>query len=73
MVRPSQFKKNSKSHITFSGVSIEDTFNMFSNHYLDALFKPQWERFGIDIVSNKNGIPAEKDHKSSTSAFCVIV
>ena len=75
MVRPSQFKKNSKSHITFSGVSIEDTFTMFSNHYLDVLFKPQWERFGIDIVSNKNGIPAEKDHKSksSKSACCVIV
>lgn len=22
---------------------------MFGNHYLDSLFKPQWERFGIDI------------------------
>ena len=80
MVRPSQFKKNSNlSHITFSGVSIEDTFNMFSNHYLDALFKPQWERFGIDFLSkkmignHKNGIPAEKNHKSSTSACCIIV
>lgn len=62
-----------------NGVSIEDTFNMFSNHYLDALFKPQWERFGIDFDSkkmngnHKNGIPADKDHKSSTSACCVIV
>ena len=56
---------------------------MFSNHYLDALFKPQWERFGIDFDSKKingnhnNGIPEDllkdKDHKSSTSACCVIV
>ena len=52
---------------------------MFSNHYLDALFKPQWERFGIDFDSkkingnHKNGKPADKDHKSSTSACCVIV
>ena len=22
----------------------EDTFRLFSNHYLDSLFKPQWER-----------------------------
>ena len=63
---------------------------MFSNHYLDALFKPQWERFGIDFDSkkingnHKNGksedllkygveVRRDKDHKSSTSACCVIV
>ena len=31
------------------GVTIEDLNSLFSNEYLDELFKPQWERFGINI------------------------
>ena len=30
-------------------VSIQDIFNLFSNNYLDNLFKPEWERFGVDM------------------------
>ena len=30
-------------------VSIQDIFNLFSNKYLDRLFKPEWERFGVDV------------------------
>ena len=37
------------------GVTIEDTYKLFSNHYLDDLFKPEWERFGIKFnTSNQN-------------------
>lgn len=33
--------------ILFSGYnSVEDMYIMFSNKYLDVLFKPQWERKG---------------------------
>ena len=38
------------------GVTIEDTYKLFSNHYLDDLFKPEWERFGIKFdTSKQNG------------------
>lgn len=29
--------------------NMEETFNLFSNKYLDELFKPEWERFGIKL------------------------
>ena len=49
----------------YSGVSIKDTHKLFGNHYLDALFKPQWERFGIDIgppsTVKENGLDAEEN------------
>ena len=71
----------------YSGVSIKDTHKLFGNHYLDALFKPQWERFGIEIGSpstekengtaKENGIDAngklpEGHPKPDQSTCCAI-
>lgn len=40
-------------------VSIQDIFNLFSNKYLDKLFKPEWEKYGVDVEAfaaiEKNG------------------
>ncbi|XP_023333091.1 uncharacterized protein LOC111704928 [Eurytemora carolleeae] len=45
--------------------SVEDMYRMFSNKYLDVLFKPQWERFGIDVQSEYPAIkpPTNGVHK----------
>ena len=38
------------------GVTIQDLNSIFSNKHLDQVFKPQWERYGVDITQNyKNG------------------
>ena len=64
----------------FLGVSIQDTHQLFSNYYLDSLFKPQWERFGINMSSPEkkngtdfNGKNPESHQKTENSACCVIV
>ena len=36
------------------GVSIEDIYKSFSNIYLDQVFKPQWDRFGISVNNMKS-------------------
>ena len=57
-------------------VTIEDTFKLFSNHYLDDLFKPEWERFGIKFDKNKQNGHANGDakpEKKSSSACCDIM
>ena len=30
------------------GVSVNDINAIFSNRYLDEVFRPQWERFGVN-------------------------
>ena len=35
------------------GVSIEDLQTLFSNHYLDQLFRPQWELHGVKIAKQE--------------------
>ena len=40
-------------------VYIQDIFNLFSNKYLDKLFKPEWEKYGVNVEAfaaiEKNG------------------
>ena len=31
------------------GVSVNDINAIFSNRYLDEVFRPQWERFGVNL------------------------
>ena len=31
------------------GVSVNDINAIFSNMYLDEVFRPQWERFGVNL------------------------
>ena len=33
------------------GVSVNDINAIFSNRYLDEVFRPQWERFGVNLPS----------------------
>ena len=58
-------------------VSIEDIYNLFSNAYLDQLFKPEWEKFGIKVqdsvkveangdASHLNGIDSNGTAKNSS-------
>eukprot|EP00092_Neocalanus_flemingeri_P004988 GFUD01005364.1.p1 GENE.GFUD01005364.1~~GFUD01005364.1.p1 ORF type:complete len:633 (+),score=187.91 GFUD01005364.1:112-1899(+) len=69
-------------------VSIQDIFNLFSNKYLDSLFKPVWESYGVDVgvfaLVEKNGkVKFEEDtingeavlgdeDKSHKSTCCVL-
>ena len=58
------------------GVTIEDTYKLFSNHYLDDLFKPEWERFGIKFDTNKQNGHANGDtvfEKQESSSCCDIM
>jgi len=45
------------------GVSIEDINKLFSNKYLDQVFKPQWDRFEI----SGNTIKADQLPKASAN------
>ena len=43
------------------GVTIQDLNSLFSNKHLDQVFKPQWERFGVDVTQHyKNGMEEAK-------------
>ena len=58
-----------------TGVSIEDIYNLFSNHYLDNLFNPQWQRFNVKRIQAE---PEEVLHEEETknthqSECCAIV
>ena len=63
-----------------SGVSIDDTYHMFSNKYLDELFKPQWEKYGVQLRNNEvpNGVNGvtngeEINGNQEKSACCEIM
>ena len=47
-----------------NGVTIEDLNRLFSNRYLDEVFKPQWERFGVTL---KNVKPDQSPMKNGTN------
>ena len=62
--------------------SIEDTFNLFSNKYLDSLFKPQWERFGLKFEEpkmngnyhqNGNSINKTEDTDDTKNSSCCVL
>ena len=43
------------------GVTIQDLNSLFSNKHLDQVFRPQWERYGVDITQHyKNGGDAKR-------------
>ena len=43
------------------GVTIQDLNSLFSNKHLDQVFKPQWERFEVDVTQHyKNGTEDSK-------------
>ena len=59
------------------GVTAKDLYNLFSNKYLDDVFKPQWERFGISVMSSQaaNGSIKEENNdliipKNQESSLC---
>ena len=37
-----------KNIVPLLGACIDDIYQMFSNKYLDELFKPQWEKYGVE-------------------------
>ena len=44
------------------GVGIGDLYNLFSNKYLDNLFKPQWQRFNVRrIQAEPQQVPEEEE------------
>ena len=44
------------------GVTIQDLNSLFSNKHLDQVFRPQWERYGVDITQHyKNGADAKSN------------
>ena len=47
------------------GVSIGDINKLFSNKYLDQVFKPQWERFGVNLKDIKADRPNTSNGKST--------
>ena len=47
------------------GVSIEDINKVFSNRYLDQVFKPQWERFGVNLKNIKADRPNTSNGNST--------
>merc|ERR1719167_1982031 len=48
------------------GVTIGDINRLFSNFYLDSLFKPEWERYGVSL-------PDPKITDSKSPSLCVHV
>ena len=56
---------------------MDDIYNLFSNKYLDSLFRPQWERFNVTRRQAENGLYAktaeEEDNRSHKSECCAIV
>ena len=67
-------------------ISVKDIFNLFSNQYLDSLFKNQWIRYGVDekdfvkketngkvIEDNDNGdIILTHEARETKSSCCVL-
>ena len=52
-------------------VTIQDLNSLFSNKHLDQVFKPQWERFGVDVTQHyKNGT---EDSKINQNGYADVV
>ena len=55
------------------GVTVSDLNKIFSNNYLDNMFEPQWERFGVNLMSScssnhlnrSNSLDSSTDSNSS--------
>ena len=52
------------------GVTIQDLNSLFSNKHLDQVFKPHWERFGVDVTQHyKNGMEEAKMENGYDDVF----
>merc|ERR1719219_2715406 len=55
------------------GVSIGDINRLFSNYYLDSVFKPEWERFGVNLPHpNILDSKSELERSDANSTCCNI-
>ena len=52
------------------GVTIQDLNALFSNFYLDELFKPQWERFGVTLKTKPDPNIHEIELKAPSDSCC---
>ena len=66
-------------HGLTDGVEISDLNRLFSNNYLDQIFRPQWERFDVvlpkqeNLVGKGDNAPETIRNSQDTSSCCIIV
>ena len=65
--------KINKYFLGLIGIGIGDLYNLFSNKYLDNLFKPQWQRFNAKRIQAEPQPEEEEKKNAHQSECCTIV